>query len=375
MATTLTNSSTTVSDIGSAGSCSARPQGSLAGLLFCVLLTVVVLFLLNKLFMPKYMSGIYEGALVAEYYASEKNHQLLIVGDCEAYENISPITLWEEYGITSYIRGSAQQLTWQSYYLLEDAFRYEKPQTVIFSVLAMKYGAPQSEAYNRLTLDGMRLSSTKIEAIKASMTQGESLISYLFPLFRYHDRWQELSLDDVRYLFKRRGVSHNGFMMRCDSKPLGTLPTPPKLGDYALSDNCWAYLDKMRELCAEHGAELILIKAPIPYPHWYPEWDAQVSDYAAAHGLLYLNALNELDTIGIDFTYDTYDGGLHLNLFGAEKFSIYLGSILSERGLPDLRHDEEINAIWAEKAQEYAAMKDAQLAELENTGRVATLTK
>ncbi|MCL1975620.1 MAG: SGNH/GDSL hydrolase family protein [Firmicutes bacterium] len=375
MATTLTNSSTTVSDTGSAGSCLTHPQGRFGRILICILLTVAALFLLNKLFMPKYMSGIYEGALVAEYYASEKNHQLLIIGDCEAYENISPITLWEEYGITSYIRGSAQQLTWQSYYLLEDAFRYEKPQTVIFSVLAMKYKTPQSEAYNRLTLDGMRLSSSKIEAIKTSMTQGESLISYLLPLFRYHDRWQELSWDDVRYLFKRRGVSHNGFMMRCDVKPLGSLPTPPKLGDYALSENCWAYLDKIRELCAEHGAELILVKAPVPYPHWYPEWDAQVSDYAVNHRLLYLNALNELDAIGINFTYDTYDGGLHLNLNGAEKFSRYLGGLLNERGLPDLRHDEEISAIWAEKVREYTAMKDAQLAELEITGRVATFLK
>jgi hypothetical protein len=344
-------------------------------LVLCVFATIIVLFFLNKLLPPKYMSDIYEGAMVAEYYNSARNHELIVIGDCEVYENISPITLWEDYGITSYIRGSPQQLIWQSYYLLEDTLRYEKPQAVIYSVLAMKYGAPQSEAYNRLTLDGMRLSTAKIGAVNASMTEGESLISYLFPLFRFHDRWKGLALDDFRYLFEKRGVSFNGFLMRCDTKPMGTLPTPPKLGNYALSENTWKYLDKMTQLCKENGVELILLKAPVPYPHWYPEWDAQVADYANNHGLLYINALDELDNIGIDFSTDTYDGGLHLNLAGAEKLSGYLGNILSGRGLGDLRNSDGISMAWEEKVRQYYALKDIQLAEIEIKGKAITLTR
>ena len=313
--------------------------------------------------------------MVAEYYKSERNHELIIIGDCEVYENISPITLWEDYGITSYIRGSPQQLIWQSYYLLADTFRHEKPKAVIYSVLAMKYGSPQSEAYNRLTLDGMRLSASKIAAVNASMTEGESLISYLFPLFRYHDRWKELSADDLRYMFKKRGVSYNGFLMRCDVQPMRTLPTPPKLGNYALSESCWKYLDKMTELCKENGVELILLKAPVLYPHWYPEWDAQVVDYADAHDLLYINALDELEAIGIDFAADTYDGGLHLNLAGAEKLSAYLGNILSGRGLSDLRSCAEISMVWEDKVREYYALKDIQLAEIATNGKAITLTR
>jgi len=266
-------------------------------------------------------------------------------------------------------------LVWQSYYLLEETFRYEKPQAVIFSVLAIKYGEPQSEAYNRITLDGMRLSAEKVASINASMTEGENLLSYLFPLFRYHARWRELSYEDLRYMFTRRGVSHNGYLLRCDVKPLAMLPTPPRLSDYTLSGNAWAYLDRMRELCERNGADLILLKAPIPYPHWYPQWDEQVADYANEHGLLYINAWNDLDEIGLDFTTDTYDGGLHLNLYGAEKLTHYLGGILHERGLPDMRSHRELSAEWAEKARAYTAHIDIQLAEIAETGMVSTLTR
>ena len=376
MDTTLTNSSTISSDTAAPPAArETRPALRALPLTLCVLAAAAALFFADRLLMPKYMSGIYEGAMTAEYYRSEKNHELIILGDCEVYENISPVALWENFGITSYIRGSPQQLVWQSYYLLEDTLRHETPKTVIFSVFAMKYGVPQSEAYNRLLLDGMRFSAVKAAAVNASMTGGESFLSYMFPLFRYHDRWKELSSDDFRYMFTKRGVSHNGFMMRCDVKPLGSLPTPPKLADYALSESCWKYLDKMRELCARNGIDLILLKAPIPHPHWYAEWDAQISDYAEMHGLLYINALDRLGETGIDFSLDTYNGGMHLNLSGAEKLSGYLGGILSGRGLSDLRADGGISAAWAEKARAYYALKATQLAEIELTGKVITLTR
>lgn len=370
MATTQTSSSTTSS------SPSPRRRHAVIACALVVAAALLGLFFLNRLLMPKYMSGIYEGALVAEYYTSEKNHELLVIGDCEVYENISPVTLWEDYGITSYIRGSPQQLIWQSYYLLEDALRYEKPKAVIFSVLAMKYGEPQNEAYNRLTIDGMRLSPSKIAAANASMTEGESLISYLLPIFRYHDRWNALTSGDLRYMFSARGVSFNGFMMRSDVKPLETLPTAPKLADYNFGENSWKYLDKMRELCEDNGVELVLLKAPTLYPHWYAEWDTQITDYAETHGLLYINALETLDTIGIDFSSDTYDAGLHLNLSGAEKLSKYLGNELQARcGLSDLRQDESTAAVWDKMVAEYNALKSVQLKEIETTGKVTTLTR
>ena len=130
-----------------------------------VLLFVFVCYLAQCILMPKYTGIRKEGALISEYYDEVKDHDVIIIGDCEVYENISPITLWEEYGITSYIRGSAQMLVWHSYYILEETLKYEKPDVVIFNVLAMKYNEPQSEAYNRMFLDGMKLSSTKLKAI------------------------------------------------------------------------------------------------------------------------------------------------------------------------------------------------------------------
>lgn len=153
---------------------------SLAFFAIALCVMFVVLWLLQMLLVPKYMDASKEGALIGEYYDNAGGNDVIFIGDCEVYENFSPITLWEEYGITSYIRGSAQQLIWQSYYLMEETLKYEKPDVFVFNVLSMKYDTPKStgaqsqrEAYNRMTLDGMRWSKSKWDAICASMTEEE----------------------------------------------------------------------------------------------------------------------------------------------------------------------------------------------------------
>lgn len=335
---------------------------------------LVFLLFLQRLFMPKYVSEIHEGNLVEEYYGEEKNHEVIFIGDCEVFSNVSPVTLWEDYGITSYIRGSAQQLIWQSYYLLEETLKYEKPKVIVFNVLAMKYNEPQNEAYNRMTLDGMKFSGSKLKNIQASLTPDEDIISYLFPILRYHSRWSSLTGEDFKYLLNRKKVSINGYLMRVDVKPVTVVPTGKKLPDYRFGDNSYDYLNRMTSLCKANGINLVLIKSPSIYPYWYPEWDQQIIDFAEQNDLVYINFLNYVDEMGIDFKTDTCDAGLHLNLAGAEKFTGFFGNILSKDfQLEDNRKDPALSRIWKEKSDLYIATEKAQREELKKYGYLKSL--
>ena len=326
-------------------------------ILKCIVTVTVIcvsLFFLQKLLQPKYMSNVVEGRLIAEYYDEEKDHDVIFVGDCEVYENFSPKVLWEEYGINSYIRGSAQQLIWQSYYLLEDTLRYEKPDVVIFNILAMMYNEPQKEAYNRMTIDGMNWSMAKVKYIQASMTEREEFLDYVFPILRYHSRWNELSGEDITYMFDTPNVAFNGYYMRVDVKPAENIPEGKILANYQFGDNSYYYLDKMVELCKKEGVELIFVKAPSLYPYWYPEWEEQMEEYAAEHGIRYINFLENVEETGVDFAVDTYDAGLHMNISGAEKITRFLGEVLSkEVGLEDRRGEDKMQQIWEPKIKAY----------------------
>lgn len=377
-----------------------------------ILISFGIVFLLfaalQRLVQPKYASDMPEGNFTAEYYEETTEHDVILVGDCEVYENIDPMYLWSNYGITSYIRGNAQQLAWQSYYLLEDTLRTETPKVVIYNVQALTYAEPQREEYNRMTLDGMKWSATKLNAIQASACKGEKLLDYVFPLLRYHSRITALTGDDFTYYWNRPKISHNGYYMRIDvlsvsesdvadaswleedsgeedeeiedpwadvegaveedeedsllpaaeeGKPFGSLPME--------------YLDRMRLLCEEKGIQLILMKAPSLAPVWYDSDNQQVVDYAEKYQLPYINFYELLEETGLDYEKDTYDGGLHMNLSGADKLSEYLGELLQETyHVADHRGEENYDKVYEKKLQFYENMKKEQQEELERYGEI-----
>ena len=305
-----------------------------------VLAFALVFVFLNLLVQPKYATELVEGGMISEYYDRAGGHDVIFVGDCEVYANFTPLEMYREAGIKAYVRGTSQQLVWQSYYILEETFRYETPKAVVFNVNAMRYSQPVKEEYHRLTIDEMRWSAQKVGIIQASMTEEETFLSYVFPILRYHSRITQLTAEDFTYLFNDAQITWQGHLVNKEVKPLGRLPSKKALADYSFGDVCWQYLEKMRLLCEENGVELILIKAPSVYPYWYDQYDAQIEEYAAKHGLAFYNFLDHVEEIGIDYQVDTYDAGLHMNLSGATKLSTYFAKILSEQhGLPDHRGD------------------------------------
>ena len=339
--------------------------------IFCVGICLVLL--LQAVLMPK---NIPEARLIGEYYANASGNDVIFVGDCEVYENISPITLYEEFGIASWIRGSPQQTVWQSFYLVEETLRYESPKAIVFNVLAMKYDTPEStgnpvrrEAYNRITLDTMRWSGSKFRSIMASMTEAErkslGLAGYLFPILRYHDRWSQLTWRDVTTLVgTQENVTSRGYLVKTDvvgaptSHPSHEGALPPV--DTAFGETALEWFDRIVTLCRENEAALVLVKAPTDswrYP-WYDEYEEQVVALTEKYELPYYNLLDAFDEIGLDLTTDSYDGGLHLNVYGAEKVSRYFSSVLKERyQLRDGRRWNGATAMWTAIEEQYEAMK------------------
>lgn len=205
-------------------------------------LVVLILFVaLQRLVEPKYDGRDdmpLEGNFTAEYYQEKADHDVLMVGDCEVYENIDTMALWKDYGITSYIRGNAQQLVWQSYYMLEDTLKREKPKVVIYNVQSLEHGQPERESYNRMTLDGMKWSKTKWDAIRASMCEGEKMADYILPVLRYHSRILSLNSSDLKYYFQPKKVTHNGYYMRIDVLPAS---------ESDVADTAWLLGDSQEE--------------------------------------------------------------------------------------------------------------------------------
>ena len=108
-------------------------------IILIILIFVLIFIFFNRLLSPKYATSLVEGSMISQYYNESKDHEVIFIGDCEVYANFSPMVMYEEEGIKAYVRGSSQQLVWQSYSILEETLKYETPKVVVFNVNALRY--------------------------------------------------------------------------------------------------------------------------------------------------------------------------------------------------------------------------------------------
>ena len=86
-----------------------------------LLILLMVLAGINRVFKMKYGDGIYS---LTKFYEQKKDSvDVLVLGSSHAFENINTGTLWDEYGMASYVLGGSRQPSWNTYYYLKEALK------------------------------------------------------------------------------------------------------------------------------------------------------------------------------------------------------------------------------------------------------------
>ncbi len=297
------------------------------------LLIFVLLFLgISPVFVPKGNgpdSGIHEHEAKG-FLAEPKNSlDVLFLGDSETFSAFIPLRIWENYGITSYLCSTPDQVMYQSRSYLERFFREQSPRVVILETNAL---------YREYTL-----------ADVASHEAEEKL-----PFLRYHDRWKTLTgadftepvehghlMRDKGYTFRTRAKKANldGYMA-----PSEELQPVPLLNQ--------GYARQIRDFCRERDVMLVFISTPSPV-NWSTYYHNGTAQLAQELEIPYIDMNLMPQEIPIDWETDSYDGGDHLNYFGACKTTDYIGSYLWETGLfADKRELPEYEP-WHSFAEEF----------------------
>lgn len=97
---------------------------------------VLLLFLFSSLFEPKnntVQSGVDERNDNAYGVLAEKKDSLdaIVIGDSLCYTGISPLTMWEKNGFSSYNCGKTAQRMSEAYYMLKRAYKEQLPKVVV----------------------------------------------------------------------------------------------------------------------------------------------------------------------------------------------------------------------------------------------------
>ena len=103
---------------------------------FCMLLVSILVYV-DGVLSFKFTDGI---AQVSEYYELEdETVDVLILGSSQAFCNINPVVLWEDYGISSYVLAGSAQPMWNTYYYLKEALKTQTPKLIVLDAFATSY--------------------------------------------------------------------------------------------------------------------------------------------------------------------------------------------------------------------------------------------
>lgn len=303
---------------------------------------ILILWVMTVVLRPKwYQDGLWEPVTQIHdgFYAMDHNSMdVVFVGSSQVFVDINPLLLWHDYGISSYDMTSSAQRIWISKYYVQEILKYQSPEVIALEVGSALLDEPNDEERNRKALDYMRLSREKLMAIKESIvgSDGESFVSYIFPIIRYHKRWSELNRDDFQYFVAEKNFFKKGFAPRYTVEPHDTDEWLNHGTETEFPPRNREYFDDIVKICNDNHVSLLLFKSPSP--RWSMGEHCEIEDFAEKNSLIFLDYNLLTEEIGLENT--DFSDANHLNISGANKLTNHIGNFLKENySLRDYRGD------------------------------------
>lgn len=246
----------------------------------------------------------------------------VFLGDSQGWSTYSPIQLYKEHGFTSLNLCTPGQFMYDTYVLLKNTYKKQKPKLVVIDANMM---------------------FSFLNPLKFILLQN-------FPIFHYHNIDTNKISEEY---FARKGFNeYEGVVGYAGSLDYMNFEERNTLSTQAMQ-----YLDKINQLCEEYDSKLLLVNTVSPLvwsnvrheiiQKWCDDNDVNYVDY---------NTSEQLGAIDFDFNNDFRDGGDHVNLNGSKKICENLGNFIKQNyALEDHRKDssyQEWNAL-AQDASEY----------------------
>ncbi len=283
------------------------------------------------------------------YEQPENTIETVFLGSSVMVNGITPMELYENYGICAYNLGTEQQPVMVSYYWLQEAYRLHSKSLKTAVIDSSMLVRDADKSFYRKAISPMRFSSVKYEAVKAYSSNINERLTYLIPFLEYHSRWNDLGKNDFtkgksEVCSYTRGYNLSTYTL-LDENKYDELKVPDHyIKDTAsrqeLNEEALGYFEKMIDFCENNYIRLVVIKTP--RFAWSDASHNSVKEIACQHGLDFIdfNYVPYADEIAFNYATDSADGD-HMNYQGAAKLTDWMGKYLVDAcKATDVRGDE-----------------------------------
>ncbi len=317
-----------------------------------ILLLIIFAFsfeAINRILSFKFDDGIVQ---IRKLYKHEKNSiDVLFLGSSHVFLDVNTQTLFDEYGMASYVLSGSVQPFWNSYFYLKEALKTQKPKVVLLEGLAADSDFSHSD-HSRIIKNNFGLNNglLKFEALLVSSPKNRR-DDYFFRYRLYHSRYKELNKSDRRdYYEKGRFRDSKGFFSafgvrkfdRPDTFVTETEETSP------MNRKQEKYFKKIVKLCKKENIPLIVFVSPYLLDSGNQKKYNFLGKLSEELSVPFINFNHTgwYEKAGLDFSKDFMDTS-HLNYSGSIKLSKLLGAYIKKNfDIPDRRGDKNYES-WA----------------------------
>lgn len=290
---------------------------------------IFVLNYFNKIFKLKNVDGIYDLKI---FYELENNTvDVLFLGSSHAFESFNTGTLWDEYGMSSFVLGGSIQPMWNTYYYLKEALKTQTPKLIVLEAYCTIYPNDYMDDIRIITNNfGLKWSTNKLDSLRESVEE-KRLAEFLLEYNQYHNRYNDLTKNDFLY---HQGTPYyddwKGFACNMSTTEVEVMDVTNVKEKLPVPNKSEKYYRKIIELAKQKQIPILVTISP------YPAIDDKcqavyntASDIADEYDVPFINYNLLINELGIDWTNDASDIQ-HLNYKGNQKFTKAVGKYIAE---------------------------------------------
>ncbi len=270
------------------------------------------------------------------FYNEPKNSiDMLFFSSSTQHYAISPMYLWDKYGIVSYKKSIPHQSAPELTAYIEEALHYQSPKVIYIDVQSiMSYGNYPNQ-YFIMTLSQIKNYYIRYKylykfcGLNCILNDGNTFA-------KFHTRWKEIRIEDFKAEDYLKGFQDFWHSYTVSPQESVKFDFNNKIEITNDMENCIKYLIDLAE---KNNASLVFVAAPVFSKSMVMKRVAAFEELAVKYKLNYINLNNHLVEMNFDGKTDMTDSG-HPNFYGGKKIMDYvIPKIIKQYQLQDHRND------------------------------------
>ena len=286
-----------------------------------------------------------------QLYATEKDlMDIVFMGSSHCYCGIVPDVLWGDYGYAAFNMTISGQDKASTYYHLKELLKNQSPKIVCVELWGLTYDKHAVEGNVHRNLMAMNLSKNAIGLIQAYADEEEQM-DYILRWPIVHTRYKELKrYDFVPYEYSEygRGVELS-YQIGWSAFPSEAVACE-EVGELTVTNKEW--LENLYRVSEEEDFELVLFFAPTMVDVEQQKQVNAAKKFAEERGIDFFDFNRLTADVGLDYSRDFIDQ-THLNGYGAEKLTRYLGTYIEQKYPLDDHRGDEAYEQWEKSYTHY----------------------